>query len=183
MTSDSIEKEIKKLIKDDDPKALEIIYDYLGRKLYGYLLTILCSEQKAEDVMQNVFVKIAEKRDRIADANNITGYIFKVARNEAMDYFRRQPKHHEDISKYENILCVKEEHKNKVDEEEIKEISKSLEILPHKQREVINLKIFQDMTFEEISRALRISQNTAASRYRYGIEKLKNKLRRFENET
>ena len=179
MTSDSIEKEIKELIRDDNPKALEIIYDYLGRKLYGYLLTILCSEQKAENVMQNLFVKIAEKRDRIADANSITGYIFKVARNEAMDYFRRQPKHHEDISKYENILCVKE---NKIDAEEIKEISKSLEILPHKQRELINMKIFQDMTFEEISKALRISQNTAASRYRYGIEKLKNKLRGFKNE-
>ncbi|MCK4400989.1 sigma-70 family RNA polymerase sigma factor [bacterium] len=176
MTSDSIEKEIRKLIKDDDSKALEIIYDCLGRKLYGYLLTILCSEEKAEDVMQNVFVKIAEKRDRIAGVNNITGYIFAMARNEAMDYFRKQPKHHEDISKYENILCVKEEHKDKVDAEEIKGISKSLESLPYKQSEVISMKIFQDMTFEEISRALKISQNTAASRYRYGIEKLKNKL-------
>jgi len=182
MTSDSIEKEIKELLRDDNPKALEIIYDYLGRKLYGYLLTILCSEEKAEDVMQNVFVKIAEKRDRIADANNITGYIFKVARNEAMDYFRAQPKHHEDISRYENILCSKEEHKDKVDEEEIKKISKSLEILPHKQREVISMKIFQEMTFEEISRALRISQNTAASRYRYGIKKIKSKLKRLKNE-
>ncbi len=182
MTSDSIEKEIKELLRDDNPKALEIIYDYLGRKLYGYLLTILCSEEKAEDVMQNVFVKIAEKRNRIADVNNITGYIFKVARNEAMDYFRRQPKHHEDISKYENILCLEEGHKNKVDEEEIREISKALEILPQKQREVISMKIFQDMTFEEVSRALKISQNTAASRYRYGIEKLRNKLRRFKSE-
>lgn len=182
MTSDSIEKEIRELLRDDNPKALEIIYDYLGKKLYGYLLTILCSEEKAEDVMQNVFVKIAEKRDRIAAANNITGYIFKVARNEAMDYFRAQPKHHEDISRYENILCIKEEHKDKVDDEEIKEISKSLGILPQKQREVISMKIFQEMTFEEISRALRISQNTAASRYRYGIKKLKNSLRGFNNE-
>jgi len=44
------------------------------------------------------------------------------------------------------------------------------------------MKIFQEMTFEEISRTLRISQNTAASRYRYGIEKLKSKLKRFKNE-
>ncbi|MBU0477319.1 sigma-70 family RNA polymerase sigma factor [bacterium] len=182
MTSGRVEKEIKELLRDDNPKALEIIYDYLGRKLYGYLLTILCSEEKAEDVMQNVFVKIAEKRDRIANANNITGYIFKIARNEAMDYFRRQPKRHENISRYENILCLKEEHKNRVDEEEIKEISKSLGTMPQRQREVISMKIFQEMTFEEISRALKISQNTAASRYRYGIEKLKNKLRVFKNE-
>ena len=46
-------------------------------------------------------------------------------------------------------------------EKEIKELPKALEILPQKQREVISMKIFQKMTFGKISRALRISQNTA----------------------
>ena len=57
-------------------------------------------------------------------------------------------------------------------------LSAALQGLPVKQREVVVLKIYESMTFEEIGSMLRISVNTAASRYRYGIERLRKTLNR-----
>ena len=53
----------------------------------------------------------------------------------------------------------------------------AMERLPHEQREVLVMKIWNELTFAEIGEALEISQNTAASRYRYGLENLKKALR------
>lgn len=177
-----IESNIKKLLKKNDPFALELIYDNFGIKLYKYILSILCSSSKAEEVMQNLFVTIAERRNRVARARNLTGYILAMARNQAMDFLRAEPKHERNIEDYKNILVSRDNPTNSLDKEELKTISQALLCLPFKQKEVITMKLFQDMTFEEIAKALNISSNTAASRYRYGIEKLKSKLKEFQDE-
>ncbi len=177
-----IESKIKQLIRQNDPFALEIIYNELGEKLYKYILSILWSDIKAEEVMQNLFVAVAEKRNHIARARNLTGYIFAMARNQAMDFLRTEPKNGKNIEDYKNVLVLKDASTNSFDSEELEKITKAILSLPSKQKEVISMKIFQDMTFENIARALNISINTAASRYRYGIEKLKSKLKEFENE-
>jgi RNA polymerase sigma-70 factor (ECF subfamily) len=57
------------------------------------------------------------------------------------------------------------------------ELSAALQELPEDQRAIVHLKLWGGMTFEEIADALAISPNTAASRYRYGIDKLRNRLR------
>lgn len=177
-----IELKIKKLILENNPYALEIIYDNIGRNLYKYMLSILCSNSKAEEVMQNLFVAIAEKRSRLSRAHNLTGYIFAMARNQAFDFLRSEPKREKNIEDYKNILVLRDNSTNRLDKNELEKITYALSSLPWEQKEVISMKIFQDMTFEGIAKALNISSNTAASRYRYGIEKLRGKLKEFQDE-
>ena len=177
-----IESKIKELILENDPSALEIIYDQMGAELYKYILSILCSEVKAEEVMQNLFVAIAKRRLHIARANNLTGYIFAMARNQAVDFLRSEPVHEKHFEDYENIIALKDNIAERPHNDELREITRVLLSLPEEQREVINMKIFQGMTFKDIAKALDISPNTVASRYRYGMEKLRNKLRRFKDE-
>ena len=57
------------------------------------------------------------------------------------------------------------------------ELSEALAGLPEEQRAVVHLKLWEGLTFEEIAAALDISPNTAASRYRYGLDKLRDRLR------
>ncbi|MBU0534227.1 MAG: sigma-70 family RNA polymerase sigma factor [Candidatus Omnitrophica bacterium] len=177
-----IELKIKELLLKNDSCALEIIYDNIGRNLYKYMLSILCSHTKAEEVMQNLFVAIAEKRNRLSRARNLTSYIFAMAKNQAMDFLRSEPKNEKNIEDYKNIITVRDNTTDKLNDEEIEKITNALFFLPLKQREVITMKFFQGMTFEDIAKALNISLNTAASRYRYGIEKLKGKLKELGNE-
>ena len=60
--------------------------------------------------------------------------------------------------------------------EVVEELAQALTELPEQQRTVVVLKVYEEMTFAEIAAALRISPNTAASRYRYGLEKLKDQM-------
>ena len=55
----------------------------------------------------------------------------------------------------------------------VEELSRALASLPLKQRDIIFLKVYQQMTFKEISKHIGISENTVASRYRYGLKKMK----------
>lgn len=174
-----MEDEIKKRIKNDDPSALELIYDQFAKKIYVYLLTMFGSEEKVKDVMQEVFIRIAEKRRKLLKVKDMESYIFILARNQAMEYLRHQPKPMVNIDQYENILS---NHNSPplFTGEEIKEIEQALISLPLEQKEVITLKVFEDLSFSEIGKRLGISRNTVWARYRYGMEKLRNKLREFK---
>ena len=171
--------EIKERIKNDDPSALELIYDQFGKKIYVYLITLLRSEEKVKEVMQEVFVRIAEKRKKLLKVKDMESYIFILARNQAMQYLRNQPKPMANIDQYENILSNHSGFPLLV-EEERREIEQALISLPVEQKEIITLKVFEDLSFTEIAKRLRISRNTVWARYRYGMEKLRNKLKEFK---
>lgn len=162
---------------NDDPAALELIYDGFGRRLYGYLLSILCSEEQAEEVPQDLFVAIAEKRHRIARAGNLTGYLFAMARNCAMDFLRheRRERREDGIGDRESFLVAAGPAQGTTDGEAAK-VSHALRALPVEQREVICMKLFEELTFNEIAQTLGLSLNTVASRYRYGMEKLRREM-------
>jgi len=167
---------IKDLIQQDDPAALEIVYDILGQRLYHYVLGFLGSESEAEEVIQELFVRLAEKRRHLLKAENMTGYLFAMTRNLARDAISSRPQQTVNIDDYLNVLVSDAE---RLDQPENNaEVFQALLSLPFKQREVVNMKCLEAMTFEEIARALNISLNTAASRYRYAVAKLHRKLTR-----
>jgi len=173
------EGNIRELIRKNDIAVLDVIYDQLGNRLYKYLLAILGSKERAEDVMQDLFVAIAEKRTKLAKVENITGYLFAMARNKAKDFLKSRKRREESISDRPDILVVKDHADTEIRKEDLADVSRVFSSLPLKQREIIGLKIFEEMTFKDIANALNISSNTAASRYRYGLAKMKKMLRKF----
>ena len=114
------------MIRNDDAAALEIIYYEFGGRIYKYLLSVLYSKDKASEVMQNLFVTIAEKRFQLVKARNLEGYIFIMARNQAMDFLRKQSnkeRQERDFQDYENILVAKDNFKEEANDRECREIS------------------------------------------------------------
>lgn len=171
---------IKDLIQQDDSAALDIIYEAMGHRLYRYVLGLLGSEPEAEDVIQELFIRLAKKRRHLLEVENMTGYLFAMARNLARDTLSNRPQPTVNIDDYLNILVSDAERPDQP--KNSAEVFKALLALPFKQREVVNMKCLEDMTFEEIAGALNISLNTAASRYRYAVAKLHRKLTRGQNE-
>ena len=167
---------IKDLIQQDDPAALDIIYDILGQRLYRYVLGLLGSESEAQDVIQELFIRLAKKRRHLLKAENMTGYLFAMARNLSRDALGSRPQQTVNIDDYLNVLVS--DAKQPDQQEGGAEVLQALLQLSFKQREVINMKCLEAMTFEEIARSLNISLNTAASRYRYAVAKLYRKLTR-----
>jgi RNA polymerase sigma-70 factor (ECF subfamily) len=151
---------------------LEKVFDETGAQILGYLRIMLQDQHCAEDVMQNVFCKLLRARIQEKRIENLRAFVFTVARHEALrEIGRRRPQFHT-IGESDKIF----EPESPLDALEAMCLEEAILALPPEQREVIYLKIYADLTFEEIGKSLGISQNTAASRYRYALEKMRDFL-------
>jgi RNA polymerase sigma-70 factor (ECF subfamily) len=152
---------------------LEELYDRYGEKLYQYLVLKLCSCEDAEDVLQETFCRFARYSVRWKLVKNPLAFVFRSARNEANRFLKRQFKKRNRIEMNPNRHTAISTVIQGPDKDSEKLITDALTRLPDDQREVIVLKTFHGLTFEEIARVCGLSANTAASRYRYGLSKLR----------
>jgi RNA polymerase sigma-70 factor (ECF subfamily) len=155
----------------NDPAAVELMWNRYAGDLFAYLQAVLCSRHDAEDALQTVFVRIVQKRHRLAKAQRLDAYVYRIARNEASRLIGRRKKERTVVAVDESWLAAPEDSRESNDLAE--QLQAALARLPQPQREVIVMKIYRQKTFLEISELLGLSQNTVASRYRYGMEKLR----------
>ena len=152
---------------------LEELYDRYGEKLYQYLVLKLCSSEDAEDVLQEIFYRFARYSVRWKLVKNPLAFVLRAARNEANRLLKRQLKQREKTEMNPNRQSAITTVIKGPDEKSERLVAEALTRLPDDQREIIVLKIFHGLTFEEIARVCGLSVNTAASRYRYGLSKLR----------
>ncbi len=180
MDSESIANEVRMRLAADDPSALEIIWAEYAADLLGYLAAIHCSRIDAEDTLQEVFITIARKRVSVASARQLKPYLFQLARNVALNRIKHDKRIRDRAECMSDWLVAVEP--ASLDEHQIQKLVAGLAELPEKQRSVIVLKFYRDKTFWEIGTLLGISENTAASCFRYGIEKLRRVMTGEQNE-
>lgn len=174
MDKRSLDEAIREALGRDDPAAVELIWQRYADSLLAYLVTKLCCRHDAEDVLQAVFVRIAGKRRKLAKAGCLDAYIFRIARNEAVSYTRWRRRDRKDEAAKDSWLEASQTGQEHTDVVELLEVA--LSRLPESQRQAVVLKVYRDKTFEEIGRIMGISLNTAAGRYRYGMERLRTLL-------
>jgi RNA polymerase sigma-70 factor (ECF subfamily) len=162
---------LRTALAGNDPASVALLWDRYAKDLLAYLQAILCSLHDAEDVLQMVFVRIVRKRHQLAKARCLDAYIFRIARNEALRLIGRR-KIDLTAKTVKEPWLIKSE-SSRQSQELTEGLQKALARLPQTQREVIVMKTYRQKTFLEIAQLLELSQNTVASRYRYGMEKLK----------
>ena len=172
------ENELRAALARADPAAVELIWDRYADDLLAYLKCVLCSIHDAEDVLQMIFVRIVRKRHKLAKARHLDAYVYRIARNEVSGWIRRRKRDRHARLADESWLIVPESHDGPSDLGE--QLQGALNRLPRTQREVIVMKIYRQKTFLEISRLVDLSLSTVASRYRYGMEKLRTLLENKE---
>src|SRR6266480_4315021 len=130
------------------------------------------SAADAEDIVQEAFVKFWRRNHQI----NNRALLYATVRSIALDFIRRDRRR---ARREANVFAETEsaiEPKFELEDETQSALAAAVDSLPHEQREVLVLKIWNELTFAEIASALGISQNTAASRYRYALAALKKNL-------
>ena len=128
----------------------------------------------AEDVVQEAFVRFWKARHRAADP---TAYLFACIRRAALDRLRsdrRRTRREERAARPEAVDGLFQSAPERAERQVM--IESALVRLPEEQRAVLVLKIWGGLTFPQIAAALEIPANTAASRYRYAVEKLRELL-------
>lgn len=144
------------------------------------------SQQDAEDVLQDAMVKLVEKirnKEFIGGPEAWQPYLYTAIRRLAIDLSRstdRRKRREDTVGTDEGEASQEAFHpwfeSESSDDETRVQLEEKLKELPEKFSEVIIMKIWGERTFSEIGETLGISQNTAASRYRYGLEALKRSL-------
>jgi RNA polymerase sigma-70 factor, ECF subfamily len=162
---------------------LERLYDEHAQALFAFLLSFTRDEQDTRDLLQEVFVKIARRPDALTAAHHRRSFLLQLAHNAAVDLIRRRGAR----DKYHDQLGAEPASQFALTSDPDvaafrTELTAALGRLPPDQRAVVHLKLWEGLTFAQIADTLGIPPNTAASRYRYGLDKLQDLLRPFYEE-
>ena len=149
-----------------DEEWIGRLYERYGASLYRYAVMVLADAAGAADVVQTVFVSLLRQRAR-PDFDE--RYLRRAARNECFSALRRRQR---DVLASAAPILESVEGESDRPEERLA-LERALRELPPDQREVVHLKVFEGMTFQEIADVTNESINTVASRYRYAIERLR----------
>lgn len=154
--------ELLNRLREGDESAFRIIYNTYSIKLLGNLIRLLKSEDLAKEVLQNVFLKIWDKRASIDAGKSFQSWVYKIAENQVYDIFRSVAKDKkrqtEFISnagtyQYEEIAVLLKEEKAQLLEKAIKE-------LPAQRQLVFRLCKLEGKSYKEVSSELGISVST-----------------------
>jgi RNA polymerase sigma-70 factor (ECF subfamily) len=162
---------------------LERLYDEHAQALFAFVLNLLRHEADTRDVLQELFVKVARNPRLLQGVKDPRGFLLRLAHNLAIDLVRRRAardRNCEQLAADHGALFATTE-----DPDEnvfAGRVTEALGELPADQRAVVHLKLWEKLTFEQIAATIGVSPNTAASRYRYAIDKLRARLRLIYDE-
>jgi RNA polymerase sigma-70 factor (ECF subfamily) len=166
-----------------DLQRIEGLYDEHARMLHAFLLNLTRSEADTKDILQDLFIKLARQPALLKGLRDEKAFLLRLAHNQAIDLIRRNASKGRVVEELtEASLGLFQDAADPDANAFRKELSLALGELPPDQRAVVHLKLWAGLTFEEIATALELSPNTAASRYRYGIDKLRARLRPLYDE-
>lgn len=168
------QKQLKKRIAKGETEAIVELFDQHGESLLKYL-TARVGVTNARDVLQNIFTRLFRYHKKLAKANNLTAYIFRTARNEAIR-FQQQPENRESakassLDSANDLMDKSVSPASSLENEE--SVQLLLSNLDDVSREIVQLKIFSGLTFKEVGEIVGLPEQTAATKYRRAIEKLK----------
>lgn len=161
---------LRQALAEGREEAFAALYDRFAPLLFRVAVNLTGSLHDAEDTVQEVFVGVVRARNQIRNVENLRAYLFTALRRAAL---RLTAARRERSLSSEELLCLSAPQAKGPDSEQALRLERALQRLPAEQREVVALKIDGELTFAEIAAVLGISPNTAASRYRYALEKLR----------
>jgi len=151
-------------------QVLSELYDRYATPLFKVARVILGDHAEAEDAVQDVFVSLVRSRQSLADIKNMQAYLFRSLRRAAGRCVKRRVKQRAAIA---NAAAQVKQPKDVATPDCDERLERALAALPLAQRQVIALKIDGSLSFAQIGQVLNVSINTAASRYRYALRKLR----------
>lgn len=183
------EEELIALLKNKDEKAFNYLYDNYSGALYGLILKIVAVSEYAEEVIQDVFVKIWKNTDQYdASKGRLYTWMINIARNTALDYLKSKGYQNEQKNHSLSNFVHKDDPPllaGQVDETAIKRsdqigMKNIINSMKREWQELIELAYFQGYTQTEIAEKLQIPIGTVKTRTRNALTELKKLLKDYQ---
>lgn len=173
------------LYKKGNEEALSSLFERHKSRIFTTVFFIVKDKYIAEDILQEVFIKTINviKENRYNEQGKFLPWILRVAHNMAIDNFRKEKRNPKitlaDGSDIFNCLKFSEstEDNEELSNDSKKYLKKMMLKLPDKQREVLVMRLYMKMSFQEIAKETNVSINTALGRMRYALLALRKKIK------
>lgn len=158
--------------------SFEVLFKSNFKRLYAYALTLLRDDSHAEEIVQNVFYKIWEKKGKIDIQTSVTAYLYRSVYNDCLNYL----KHRKVKAAYalHTSLSQKSESDNATSKVQLSELQQKLDAalydLPEQCRTIFQMSRFEDLKYQEIAARLGISVKTVENQMGKALRILRTKL-------
>ncbi len=164
-----------------DESALATLINRHQSKIYGFIYSKISDRDLSDDVFQDTFIKVIKtlKSNSYNEEGKFLPWVMRIAHNLIIDHFRRNKKmpmfrETEEFSIFSIMSDNAATIENQMITEQVeKDLKKLIEELPNDQKEVLVMRIYQDLSFKEISELTGVSINTALGRMRYALMNLR----------
>ena len=159
-------------------KAFNILIKKYQQKLYWQIRRYIDQHDDADDVLQDVFIKVWKNLDTFREDAQLYTWIFRIAYNESMNFLKKNKlKIQVDIEDHLNAFGSNQESINDLSGTQIQQkLNAAIETLPEKQKLVFHLKYFDEMKYEEMSDMLGTSVGALKASYHLAIKKIEDYL-------
>ena len=162
MVTDCCDKELLDGLKQNNVSAFNTIYLHYSKPLYIYLLHKLKDPELCNDVLQDIFVAVWEKRDELIIAISIKAYLYQAARFKIIDIYRRDVKYQKYLAELAGYIILDPSAiTDRIDNrKKLEEIEIAVNNLPEKMKEIFILSRFEHQSNRDIASKKNLSQQT-----------------------
>ena len=144
-------------------------------KLYWHIRRMVVTHDDANDVLQNMFIKVWNGLDNFREDSQLYTWLYRIATNESLSFLDQQKKRSSiSLSDVETGLSNRLRADNHFDANKLEwKLQLGIQQLPEKQRAVFNLRYYDEMPYEEMSRVLETSEGALKASYHHAVKKLR----------
>ncbi len=167
------------LLKEDNQSAYTEIFERYSKILVNHAYKMLGNQDEANDVVQEVFLSIWNKRQELTVTGSLSSYLYKATKNRILNLIA----HEKVVSRYADSISNFIENNYVVADSTLREeelealIAKEIDLLPEKMREVFLLRKVEELSYEEIALKLNITDKTAKQQVYNSLKILRRKLK------
>jgi RNA polymerase sigma-70 factor (ECF subfamily) len=177
------------LYRNGNEAAFNLLVDRYQSKVFTTIFLIVKDQDVAEDLLQDVFVKVVHtlNSDKYNEEGKFQPWVMRIAHNLAIDYFRKAKRYPtillEDGSNLLNSLSFAEDssEEQRIKEETLAWVRNLIDELPEAQKEVVIMRHYLDLSFQEIAEQTGVSINTALGRMRYALNHIRKKMKQVNS--
>lgn len=159
-------------------KAFNRLVQTYQEQLYWHIRKMVIIHDDANDVLQNTFVKAWQAIDNFRGDSKLYTWLYRIATNESLNFLKKKKNQSEySLTDYETVLADSLESDEYFSGDEMqKKLQKAILKLPEKQRLVFNMKYFDAMKYDEISKILDTSVGALKASYHHAVKKIEQLL-------
>lgn len=162
-------------------EGFAVLVKQYSEKLYWKVRRIVLSHEDANDVLQNVFIKVWSNLQNFQGKSSLSTWLYRIAINESLDFLRKQ-KLADKVSADEDVSVASRLMSDEYfDGDEVQaRLQEAVARLPEVQRKVFNLKYFEEMKYSEMSQILNTSEGALKASYHLAVKKITEYLHLFD---